>query len=246
MKAVIVDDEKDGVRTLISLLKMYCPQVDVVATAHSAKEGIAVAASHNFDLMFLDIKMPQGSGFDLLDALEKIDFEVIITSAYDQYAIKAFRFSAIDYLMKPVDEDELVEAVARVEKRLQTKERLIPALKEARENLKPGSETIAISTVDSIIFIEIKNIVLIAAEGSYSRIVLSSGEKVFTSKMLKDFETLLEDRHFFRVHKSFLINLRQMKKISKQDGGYVIMNDETSVEIAQRRKSELWRVLGLD
>lgn len=249
MKAIIVDDEKDGVKSLISLLKMYCPGVDVIATAHSAKEGIDVIKSHNFDLLFLDIKMPQGSGFDLLEAIGDINFEVIFTTAHDHYAIRAFRFSAIDYLMKPVDEEELVEAVGKVEKRLGLKQRQPVDLSEVKENLKQKSghiESLAISTTDSITFISPKDIVLISAEGSYSRITLVSGEKVLACKILKDFEELLEGQGFFRVHKSYLINLRQMKKIAKQDGGYAIMSDGTNVEIAQRRKNELWKVLGLD
>lgn len=249
MKAIIVDDEKDGVKGLISLLKMYCPQVDVIATAYSAKEAIEVIRSHKLDLLFLDIKMPQGSGFDLLDALDKIDFEVIITTAYDQYATKAFRFSAIDYLMKPIDEEELQEAVEKVQQRMQLKEKQPLDLREIKENLKQknGSiDTIAISTTDSIVFIEAKNIIMISAEGSYSRISLATGEKILTSKLLKDFEDLLEEQSFFRVHKSHLVNLKQMKRINKQDGGYIIMSDGTSVEIAQRRKAELWKVLGLD
>lgn len=249
MKAIIVDDEKDGVKSLISLLKLYCPQVDVIATAYSAKEGIELVRSHKFDVLFLDIKMPQASGFDLLNALDEIDFEVIFITAYDHYAIRAFRFSAIDYLMKPVDETELADAVEKVRTRIRVKNRPAPALNEVKANLTHKSknlETIAISTADSIIIIDTKDIIMITAEGSYSRIALATGEKILASKLLKDFDELLEDQGFFRIHKSHLINLKQMKKITKQDGGYIIMSDGSEVEIAQRRKNELWRVLGLD
>lgn len=249
MKAIIIDDEQDGVKSLVSLLRIHCPQVNVVATANSIKDGIAAVNSYKFELLFLDIKMPQGTGFDVLNQVNTEGFETIITTAHDDYAIKAFRFSAIDYLLKPIDEDELVAAIKKAEARLNKAEKSMFAFNEAFANYKAQVEKpgkLAISTIDSILFLDTNEIIMVQAEGSYTRFVLATGEKILSSKSLKDVEEMLESQSFFRVHKSYLINLKQIKKISKQDGGSVIMSDGTNIEIAQRRKNDLWKVLGID
>jgi len=245
MKTIIIDDERGGINTLRKLLGKHCPEVDIVAIAQSAQLGSDAICTHRPDLVFLDIEMPGFNGFDMLEQHDEINFEVIFTTAYDKYAIKAFRFSALDYLLKPIEYSELIEAVQKARQKLQNK---MPRVnyKKRLDNVRLSSSGIyklAVSTMESVVFVELNNIVYLAADINYTYIYLADCTHLIMSKTLKDFEEMLQGHGFLRVHKSYLINLRHVKKYVKGEGGYVVMSNTASIEVSQRKRSALLEAL---
>ena len=241
INVVIIDDEQDAINSIELIINEYCSNAQVIGTASSATEGRAVILNKKPDLVFLDIEMPRGNGFDLLEMLPERNFEIIFITAYNNFAIKAFKYSAIDYILKPIDIDEFIEAMDRAEQRiLQYKKEPVKGDNKydlLLENIKTNRPTkIMVPTSEGHIYIEIVNISRIEAEGSYSMLYLADDKKILVSKNLKEFENMLSDNHFFRPHNSHLINLEQVKKYVVKDGGYIEMADETIVPISRRRK----------
>ncbi len=245
MKAIIVDDEEKSCVTLKSLVERHCPEVEVVQLCASVEEAMTAIGTHSPGLVFLDIEMPFDNGFRLLEMIPDPGFEVIFTTAYDHYAVKAIRFSAMDYLLKPVDVDELKAAVKKAGKKMRGKapanyELLLAALK-----IKSKTAKIAVPTFDGLQMVSVEDIVKCTADESYTHITLAGGQKLVVSRILKDFDELLCDLNFFRVHNSSLINLIHVRKYVKGDGGYVIMSDGETVEVSRRKKNELLSRLSL-
>jgi len=238
LRAIVIDDEEDGRETLVYSLKEVCPHVRVVSEADSAQSGSNAIREHKPDLIFLDIEMPSGSGFDMLQNFGDIDFDIIFTTAYDQYAIKAFKFSAVDYLLKPINLQDLKTAVEMVEQKRVAMEgnKRYEILKDNLEDRENAFHRLALPTSDGLEFVELKNLIRCEASGNYTMFYLGSGKKIIVGKTLKDYEELLAEHNFFRTHKSHLINLDYMNKYVKGVGGYVIMTDGTEVEVAKRRK----------
>lgn len=237
IKAIIIEDEKNGRDFLKNMLDEFCPEVELLAMAESIRIGKEAIRKHKPDLVFLDIKMPRGTGFDLLESLQQLDFDVIFTTAYDTYALKAIKFSAMDYLLKPIDPIELTEAVEKVIKKRgepQNKMHLQAFINNI--NSRNVFNQIALPTIEGLIFVRVEEIVRCQAEGSYTRVFLLGRESVIVSKILRDIENLLTDSGFFRVHKSHLINLNHIRKYVKGSGGSVTMSDSTVVEVAKRKK----------
>ena len=245
INAIIIDDEKKCISLLRHLLENHCPDVTVVATAGNATEGIAAIETHRPDLVFLDIEMPDKTGFELLNSLPDIGFDVIFTTAYNHYAIKAIRFSALDYLLKPVDLDELKSAVARVEKNRGKKGRQenIDLLVQNIRSLQPGFSKITLSTQEGLIILHVNEIIYCEASGTYTIFYLKSKEKITVSKTLKEYEELLKAHPFYRLHNSFLVNLNEVKKYIKGDGGSVIMSNGDEVLVSKRRKEAFLQAL---
>lgn len=237
IKAIIVEDEKNNRENLSKILSEYCPKVELVAECASAIEGRKAIAKFQPDLVFLDIEMPGGNGFSLLESIDEIDFEVIFVTAFDHYGIKAVKFCALDYLLKPIDILELSKAVEKVESRIAEKSENLrmKALLSNRqlENINPK---IALPLSDKIEFIEISSIIRCEGEGNYTHIYLKSGDTILASKTLKEFDELLTDHNFLRTHQSHLINLNEVKSYIKSDGGYIKMKDNTSVSISRQRR----------
>ena len=235
--AIVIEDEKNGRDFLKNLLTDYCPEVDLLAMAESINVGKELILKHRPDLVFLDIKMPRGTGFDLLESLDEVDFEVIFTTAHDNYALKAIKFSALDYLLKPIDPQELVDAIRKVgEKRRNPKNRKYMEAFLNNINSRNVFNQIALPTIEGLIFVKLEDIIRCQAEGSYTRVFLSSQESVIVSKILRDIEGLLGDSGFLRVHKSHLINMNQIRKYVKGSGGSVTMSDGAVVEVSKRKK----------
>ncbi len=236
IKAIIVDDEKRGRETLQNLLGKYTKTVEVLDMAESAKEGIDLIKKLNPDLVFLDIEMPHGSGFDLLESFKgEINFEVIFTTAYDQYAIQAIKFAALDYLLKPIDIEELQMAITRVAQKMEE----VGSSKNFEiflENLRGGSKKIALPTANGISFIDIENIIRCEASGNYTCFYLKDQPKILVSKTLKEFEDMLAEQDFYRVHNSHLVNLNHVVKYVKLGGDMVVMDDGSEIEISRRKK----------
>ena len=232
MKAIIIDDEKRARISLSLLLEEYCPEVEIVADCENLAEGIKAIRKFQPEIVFLDIEMPGHSGLELLDFFneDEITFDIIFTTAYNEYAIQAFKFSAIDYLLKPIVPEELENAIIRLKKQKQKKENY-QILKEniQRENLNK----IAVPSGNNLIFLETDNIVYIKGEGAYSEIFLQDGTQHLVSRNLKNFEDILcEDARFIRIHKSYIVNTNFVKGYTKSDGGYVIIDKNIHLPIA--------------
>lgn len=238
IRTIIIDDEHHGRQSLQQTVEQYCPEVAILQICESPEAGIAAINALKPDLVFLDVQMPNMSGFDVLQKLSPIDFEVIFVTSYDQYAIKAIKFSAIDYLLKPVDVDDLIHAVQKAKENLQ-KNGKRQRYQSVLHNLNYTSgkiEKLAVPTLEGIDFFRTDDIIYCEADGSYTTLYLAGHQKQVISKNLKDFENLLSGSGFCRVHNSHLINLSHVKKYIKGDGGYVILTDDHHVDISRRRK----------
>ena len=244
LKAIIVDDEKSSLQNLRQKLTEFCPDIHVIASSEKPEEAILLIRQYKPDVIFLDIEMPRMSGIRMLDELTDYTGEIIFTTAYNHYAVDAIRISAFDYLVKPVSITELQNAVARLVKYKQseTKERL-DILRQSLSENKSQDDKIAVPTGEGLEFIQIKNIVHIESSSNYSKIFLAGGKNMLVTKLLKDFEDILLPYRFYRVHNSHLINLSYIKKYIRGDGGQVVMQDDTYIDVARRKKEEFLRLI---
>ncbi len=238
-KAVIIEDEINGLNNLKNMLSKYCSEVSVVATAENLQKGYKILTDPQIapDVAFLDINLPDGLVFQLLNKLKgKINFDIIFVTAHKEFAVKACQYSAIGYIIKPIDPDELQESVARITagKSNEIDQRL--DLFNQYYNNPNAFEKMSISALDGIYFINIKDIIRCEAEDNYTHIHLKNGEKITASKTIKTYEDLLSSVNFYRVHKSHLINLNYMRKFVKGDGGYLVMDDNKKIEVSRRRR----------
>lgn len=240
LRALIVDDEAHMRDTLIKLLEMHCTDVLVVGQASGVVTGAAAINELHPDLVFLDIQMKDGTGFDLLYNLPSIDFKVIFVTAYDKYALQAFRCSAVDYLLKPVNPELLIDAVKRAGQMIQEHFNLqMKALEENLKSVNKQHKKIIIKTTENIHLLDMKSIISCESENSYTTIHTAGGDKILVSKTLKDYEDMLADCGFYRVHKSYLINLLQIKRFERQDGGSIVMSNDLKIPVASRKRDEL-------
>jgi len=238
LKAIIVDDEERSRKNLKALVDEFCKNVEILHTVKSVDEGIAAIELHRPDLIFLDIQMQRETGFDLLKKIDKIDFEIIFTTAHAEYAIDAIKFAAIDYLLKPIDLNDLKLAIARVEKKMiktDYKEQFEILLHNFRSD-NSDNYKIAIPASDGLIFINMKDIVFCEAMSNYTKIHTKDGKNHVVAKTLKEYDSILTNYYFFRVHHSYIVNLNEIKKYVRGDGGYLIMNNDASVGVSQRKK----------
>ena len=244
MKAIIIDDEPRARKVLTTLLEENCPKVEILNTAADVPEGVKSINRYKPDIVFLDIEMPGYSGFELLDFFQEITFQIIFTTAYSEYAIQAFHVSAIDYLLKPIQIDQLVHAVEKAEQQIsfsQTAEKL-EALK-TNLNAEGQVRKIALPVANGLLFVETLDIIYLKAEGSYTQIHLVQGPKLLVSKKLKEFEKLLQNPSFFKSHRSYLINLDHVQQYVRQDGGYIVMKNQDVVSIAKDRRDDLLKAI---
>jgi len=243
INTVIVDDEKKGRELLQILLREHCPMVNVVGVAEDITKALDLINLLNPDLIFLDIQMPGGSGFDLLEKLGERRINVIFVSAYHEHAIKAFKFSALDYLLKPVDEEELVKAVKKAEAQI-TKAPVSKETEPAKTGHASGANSrLALSTNLGLVFVEIKDIERCEAAGKYTTCFLANGKEIIVTKNLKEFEDVLSDYNFIRVHHSHLINLEYIQQYHKGRGGYIMMKSGSTITVSQRKKDEFLKRL---
>lgn len=240
ISAIVVDDEPGNIVTLTELIKQYCPQVSVSGTAQNPSDAIELIKQTKPNLVFLDIELSHGNAFDLLDKLLPVTFEVIFVTAFNDYAIKAFKYSAIDYLLKPVNIIELKNAVQKVIARLEnnTIDTKINALLENLRTGFPSTNKIALPTNDGSYFESIDNIMYLEAAGNYTFIYCKGKGKIVVTKKLKEFENILPSSTFFRIHNSSVININFVKKYFKGRGGYVLMEDGATIQIAVRKKND--------
>lgn len=240
LRTIIIDDEAPVRESLRKMLHDHCPGVKVIAEADGVQSGAEAIFSHHPDLILLDIKMNDGTGFDLLKAIEPAECKVIFITAYNEYAIKAFRFSALDYLLKPVDSDELKEAVERAEKFVQKEMKTqLDTLVNNLQTEDQAKKKIILRTFDNIHLVRMTDITCCESDSKYTSVYLQSGDKVVVSQSLKYYQDLLGDHGFYRVHKSFLINLEHVQRFEKGEGGFIILGNDLKVPVASRKRDEL-------
>jgi two-component system LytT family response regulator len=247
IKAVIIDDEKDSIDTLKWKLENYCPDVSVISSFEKPADGVSYLKKNPIDLLFLDIEMPMLTGFDVLEELGRdISFDIIFITAYDNFGIQAVKFSALDYLLKPVQNKELKEAIDKHLKKTQQKipsEQIDLLLNNVQAERKGKRGRIALASKESIEFVDPNDIVVCEANSNYTNIYLVEGRKRVISKTLKEFEEMLIQFDFFRPHNSHLINLGRVKEFIRGDGGYLVMENKMKIPVSKNRKEELMQLL---
>lgn len=239
--ALIIDDEKSSRDTLRGFIENYCNEVQVIGEAESAEQGIELINELQPQLIFLDIELPLGSGFDLLEACKDSDFAVIFTTAHDQYALQAIKVCALDYLLKPISATDLTAAVAKIRQNNLSGSTTpqINAFVENISNLNKQLSKIVLPTLDGFLVVKTSEIIRCQADKNYTMFILENGDNILVSKTLKEFEELLQEMDFIRVHQSHLINASHVQRYIKGSGGYVKMSDDSIIEVSRRKKEQL-------
>lgn len=243
IKSILVDDEKHGRENLAGILKQYCPEVELLGEANSVEKAILLIHSENPDLVFLDIEMPKENGFRLLEHFKDLRFEVIFVTAHGNYAIKAIRFSAADYILKPININDLQAAVEKVSNRIRQKQENL-RMKQLVYNLsQPGNPRIGLPTGDRIEFVEVNKIIRCQGEGNYTHFYFNENKHLLVAKTLVEFEDLLQEHSFIRVHKTHLVNLKHVVAYVKTDGGMLQLSNGDKVAVSRRRKEMVQKML---
>lgn len=244
IRTIVIDDEVKARETIMKMLSAYCPEVEVVATAGSVQEGVKTLREIKPDLLLLDIKMADGTGFDLLRKLNNIDFRLIFITAFEEFAIRAIKFSAIDYILKPLDPDELINAVNKAGSLIK-KDHMMLRLNALYENLdliNSGQKKIVLKTTDSVHIVKLRDIIRCESEKNYTHFFTTGNNRITVSKTLKEFNELLSEYRFFRVHQSHLVNIDHVKRYEKHGSGMLIMDDDSQVPVSFRKKEDLMRI----
>ncbi|MBS1597615.1 MAG: response regulator transcription factor [Bacteroidetes bacterium] len=246
IKAIIIDDEQHCVNRLSDLLDEHFSQsIHVAANFQTVEEALTGINTIKPDLVFLDVQIHDKTGFDLLKQLDEIDFQIIFTTAYEKYAVQAFKFSALDYLLKPIDPDDLKLAIHKLKELISKNDTAgkLDTLFHNLKNLQGISKRICVPVVNGFVFLQVNDIVRCQSDVNYTTIFLKDNKNLVVAKTLKEFETMLSDYNFYRVHNSHMINLNYIKSYNKGKGGYVTMIDNSSVEVSTRRKDEFLKRL---
>ncbi|MCD4788698.1 MAG: LytTR family DNA-binding domain-containing protein, partial [Bacteroidales bacterium] len=237
LKTIIIDDELDAVNFIRSIIEEYCPKLEVSGTAHSAKDGAKAIIKTNPDVVFLDVEMPHGSGFDLLANFPEKTFDVIFITAFNHYAIKAIKFSAVDYILKPININEFIKAVDKVIEKRASSQNRNTSYNALLENVRSSLPSkLAIPTSEGMEYLNTKEIIRVEADRSYSWFFLKDKRKLLVSRNLKEYQELLSDRNFFRSHNSHLINLEHVKKYIRHEGGAIELIDGSQVPISRGKR----------
>lgn len=248
LRAILIDDEKGSLESLTFELGEYCPEVDIIAATQKPEEGLTLIQQLKPDLVFLDIEMPGMNGFELLQRLGDTSMHVIFVTAYDQFAIRAFDFNAIDYVLKPVRKDKLISAVHKVISQQQPafdRNALEALMQNIRVQTQAGLENIALPTHEGFTMVHVNDIRYLQAESNYTWVHHADNKKYLVSRTLRDLEELLKFPQYFRAHKSYLINLNHVDKYVRGQGGYLVMKDQTQIPVSRTQKEELLRIIRL-
>jgi two-component system LytT family response regulator len=241
MKAIIIDDESSGRKAVRNYISKYATNIEILDEADSVKNGLFSILTHKPDLVFLDIRMPDGTGFDLLEKLPEINFQVIFVTAYEQHAIKAFKYSAVDYLLKPINPDDFIAAVSKVESKnkLQEIEHKVELLIQNNQKF----EKIALPSSSGLKMVAISDIVRCESDNNYTLFHFKDQSQYLASRTLKEYDELLSSDGFYRTHKSHLVNLKYVSEYVKGEGGFVILEDGKSIDVSRRKKEGLIQIL---
>ncbi|KQB98845.1 LytTR family DNA-binding domain-containing protein [Pedobacter sp. Hv1] len=245
MNCIIIDDENNNIENLQNILATWCPQVTVVATAGTVAEAKTAIALHQPNLLFLDIQLHDESGFDLLKALQTIDFEVIFVTAYDQYGIQAVKFSALDYLLKPIAISELQQAIAKAANKIANKQQNLNVenLLNFIQKTQKEAPKIALPTLQETRYVKVNEIVRCEASNNYTNFILQNGDEVLVCKTLKEFTELLKPYQFHRPHQSHLVNFHFVKSLLKEDGGTLLLDDQSKIPISRQNLESIKKAL---
>jgi two-component system LytT family response regulator len=240
INSIIVDDERRGREALSNMIKEFCPEVNVIETCETVKEAVEVIKSNKPQLIFLDVELKGETGFDLLSNLMPVNFEVIFTTAYEHYALKAIKFSAIDYILKPIGLEDLKDAIQKTEEKIKSKtiSENFDILFKNLNSPDKKNHRIALSSSDGYNFTEVSDILYCKADGNYTSFHVKNVGKVLVSKNIKEYENLLNEHNFFRIHRSSLVNMDEVKRYVRGEGGYVIMSDGESLDVSKRKKEQ--------
>lgn len=244
IRTILVEDEAKARETLANMIGMYCPSIQIIDQVENVQKGISSINYHKPDLVFLDIQMPDGTGFDLLKQLKDYNFKLVFVTAFEEHAIKAFKFSAVDYLLKPVDPEELVRTVTKIEHIIEKEnnEIKLKALLENIESISTEVKKIVLRTAESIHIVKVKDIIRCESSSNYTQFYFLDNKKLLVSKTLKEFDEMLKDYGFFRVHQSHLVNIHFIQSFEKGEGGYLIMNDNSRIPVSYRKKEHLLKL----
>lgn len=243
IKAIIIDDIEQARITFKKDLEVYAPDVEIIGEAGGVVEGAKLLLKTKPDILFLDIQMQDGSGFDLLDVLQEIPFKIIFITASDAHAIKAFRYAAIDYLLKPIDPDELCVALEKYRSSYQNENISYKLLNDRLKNHQKPNEFLALHAQDRISVVKIADIIRCESQVNYTQFFFKDSKKILVTRTLKEFEETLSDSGFYRVHQSHLINTKYIREYVKTEGGHLIMTDGSLVPVSTRKKPEVMRML---
>ncbi len=245
MKAVHIEDNPAARKNLASIIKEYCPEIELSGQASNVKKGIEVITIHKPDLVFLDIEMPDGTGFDVLRQLPQINFQVIFASSHEKYALRAIKFSALDYLLKPIDPDELLQAIEKAKSELEhhkTSQKIQTLIHNINDQSKEPTQLV-LKDKYGIQIVSVKDIMHLEANGSYTKFFIHNQDSLLVSKGLKDYENMLPSQQFFRCHQSHLINMDYLLRYDKRDGDYLILKDKSKIPLATRKKEVLLKLI---
>lgn len=236
IRTILVDDEKSSLVILQKLLNKHVPEIEIVSTAQNVEQAVEEINKHKPDLVFLDISMPDGDGFEVLESVDYHDFGVIFVTAYDQYAIKAFEYAALHYILKPVEPQMLIEAVERYKET--SNEELVKKISALSTNLKDRPSKLILPTSSGLHIIDLNEIIRCESSNNYTTFFLTSGKKIVVSKSIQTYENLLKDSHFCRIHNKHIVNLKFIKKYVRGRGGYVILSNGEQIEVSEGRKKK--------
>ena len=237
IKSIIIDDEQHCRKILELCINKYCPDVKILAKCKSGIEGVRLIKNLKPDLVFLDIEMPKMNGFDMLEQLESIDFDIIFTTAHEQYALEAFKVNAIDYLLKPIGEEELINALEKIrERKIIPEYHMETIVEQIKRNIDPDIQKVPIPSSRGIDFVDINRIIYCKAESNYTFVILTGKKKKVIARTLKDFSKLLPSNKFFRCHHSYIVNLNHINTYIKSEGGYLIMSNNDKVGISRSKR----------
>ena len=246
IRSIIIDDEQHCIKSLQSDLQKNCPMVEVADTCFSAKDGIMSIKKNNPDLVFLDVEMPWMNGFEMLEVLGEMNFSIIFTTAHDEFAARAFRISAIDYLLKPIDANDLKAAVQKVEKKMDEGSSLLHISNLLRNMHQPSSNhKIALPQREGYEFVDVSSIIYCHAEGAYTKVFIEDKKNMLISRTLGDVEELLPPELFQRIHHSTLVNVSYISQLLRTDGGYVVLKNGEKLSVSKAKKEMLMARLGL-
>jgi len=243
IKTIIIDDEEDARAAVQMIIASFQNDLEIVAEASSVSEAFDVILKHKPQLVFLDIDLKDGTAFDLLEKLEDVNFKIIFVTGFNDLAVKAFRFNALDYILKPINPDDLIEATQKAIKSIDEKNIHAQLKNLLQQNKLSKQKNIVLSTLEDIHIVEIENIIRCESDGNYTTFYLNNSEKIMVSKNIKEYADLLSEHNFFRSHQSHLINLAYLLKYHKKDGGYIVMKDNSSVPLSKRKKEALLKLI---